>query len=156
MGKAILVILIIAALFIPVVLLAIFKKVVGKQNFEEREKKMDSYKRAKINTSVNASTFAQLWSPDNAFGHGGGVKGHHLYNDSNRQNEKGVSKNSLNSKKSVPECFTILGFDSKPSEDKLKNRYRELVKKYHPDKPDGDSEFFEAINEAYKMAKKYY
>lgn len=156
MGKAILVIAIIAVLFIPFILLAIFKKVVGKQNFEEREKKMDSYKRAKINTSVSANTFAQLWSPNNAFGHGGNMKGYHANNDLNRQNEKGASKDSLNRKKSIPECFAILGFDSKPSEDKLKNRYRELVKKYHPDKPDGDSEFFEAINEAYKMAKKYY
>lgn len=156
MGKIVLAIVIIGVLFIPVILLAAFKSFVGKQNFEEREKKMDNYQRSKIRSSLSANTFAQLWSPNNSFGHGGDANGYHRHSDLGNSSKRATTNSNFKNKNTVPECFAILGFNSKPSEDKLKNRYRELVKKYHPDKPDGDSEFFEAVNEAYKTAKKYY
>jgi curved DNA-binding protein CbpA len=39
--------------------------------------------------------------------------------------------------------------DATPSE--IKKAYRILVKKYHPDKPDGDAEMFELISHAYNI-----
>ena len=37
----------------------------------------------------------------------------------------------------------------------LKERYLKLSKRYHPDMPEGDTERFREINEAYKIVQKY-
>lgn len=59
---------------------------------------------------------------------------------------------ALNQNK-FPCCFSILEFSTQPTEQELKTRYRELVKKYHPDKG-GDAEKFEEISKAYNDALK--
>ena len=52
----------------------------------------------------------------------------------------------------VPACFKTLGFDTIPTEDELKSRYREFVKKNHPD-VGGDEEKFKTYQHAYEQAK---
>ena len=51
--------------------------------------------------------------------------------------------------------YKVLGFDTnKVTIDEIKNAYREMAKKYHPDRNVGDSsseEIFKEINEAYKV-----
>ena len=59
---------------------------------------------------------------------------------------------ALNQNK-FPCCLSILEFSTQPTEQELKTRYRELVKKYHPDKG-GDAEKFEEISKAYNDALK--
>ena len=49
--------------------------------------------------------------------------------------------------------FEVLGLDpnKKYTPEEMKARYRELAKKYHPDKEGGDAEKFREIDHAYKM-----
>lgn len=54
----------------------------------------------------------------------------------------------------VPECLVVLGFTEIPHEEELRARYRELVKKSHPDKG-GSSEQFQVILKAYQEALGY-
>lgn len=51
----------------------------------------------------------------------------------------------------LPSFFTVLGFTEIPTEEELKKRYRQLVKKEHPDRG-GDVEKYEEITKAYKEA----
>lgn len=101
---------------------------------------------------MHAEDYAKIWNPGQF-----GVKPEKFYKD-NRKINKNYEKTSreIPPKNSIPECFKILGFDKKPSEEELKKSYRNLVKKYHPDKNSGNSDAFEEINKAYKEAKRYY
>ena len=45
--------------------------------------------------------------------------------------------------------YEILGVDKKSTQDDIKKAYRNLSKKYHPDKNGGDDSKFKEINEAY-------
>lgn len=50
--------------------------------------------------------------------------------------------------------YTILGVDKKASKDEIKNSFRKLAMKYHPDKTKGDKnaeEKFKEVNEAYEV-----
>lgn len=52
--------------------------------------------------------------------------------------------------------YKVLGVERKASEDQIKRAYRELAKKYHPDRNPGDKsaeEKFKSINEAYEVLK---
>lgn len=52
--------------------------------------------------------------------------------------------------------YKVLGVDRQASEDQIKRAYRDLAKKYHPDKNPGDKaaeEKFKSINEAYEVLK---
>ncbi len=52
--------------------------------------------------------------------------------------------------------YKVLGVDRKASEDQIKRAYRDLAKKYHPDRNPGDKsseEKFKSINEAYEVLK---
>lgn len=49
-------------------------------------------------------------------------------------------------------ALMVLGFDPRkpvPPEDVLKDRYRNLAKTYHPDRPAGDARKMQSINKAY-------
>lgn len=48
-----------------------------------------------------------------------------------------------------------LGLISKTSRARLKQKYIELSKKYHPDMPEGDEQKFKEVNEAYKLLSEY-
>ena len=50
--------------------------------------------------------------------------------------------------------YEVLGIDSKASESEIKNAFRSLARKYHPDKNPGDGEAeskFKEIQEAYAI-----
>lgn len=50
--------------------------------------------------------------------------------------------------------YTVLGVDKKASKDEIKNSFRKLAMKYHPDKTKGDKkaeEKFKEVNEAYEV-----
>ncbi len=50
-----------------------------------------------------------------------------------------------------PSCFDVLGIDAITPADEIKRRFRELAKRYHPDRG-GRQEDFVAINHAYVQA----
>lgn len=154
---------IIVCVAIPSILMLIVKQLTkNKKRIKEPD---GTYKKTDVSRSkaYKAEDFAKLWNPASMFNHQsmenlehkGKVSQNNYYNDKNNDNKN--TKSQLHKEESnTPECFKILGFDKKPSEEELKSKYRELVKKYHPDKTGGDSEMFESINEAYKLAKRYY
>lgn len=47
--------------------------------------------------------------------------------------------------------YKIIGVQSNATSSEIKAAYRELAKKYHPDKNPKEAEFFKKINEAYKV-----
>ena len=49
--------------------------------------------------------------------------------------------------------YSILGVDKGIPQDDLKKTYKELSKKYHPDKKGGNEEKFKEISEAYDTLK---
>ncbi len=51
------------------------------------------------------------------------------------------------------DCYEALELDESANEDDLKNAYRKLAKKYHPDYKDGDKEKFEQVKLAYDTLK---
>lgn len=47
--------------------------------------------------------------------------------------------------------YNILGVGRNATQDEIKKAYRELSKKYHPDRKDGNEEKFKEVNEAYSV-----
>lgn len=52
-----------------------------------------------------------------------------------------------------PECLRFFGFTDFPTEKELKDKYREMAKKCHPDRG-GDPEEFRKVNQNYEEALK--
>lgn len=59
---------------------------------------------------------------------------------------------ALPAPKKIPKCFVVLGFDSVPTFDELKEQYRKLAMITHPDKS-GTSKIFNMYTKAYNEAK---
>lgn len=55
----------------------------------------------------------------------------------------------------IKKAYNVIGLDQSSSEDDLKNKYKELAKKYHPDIYKEDPEKFKQINEAYQFIQEY-
>ncbi|MCD6471460.1 molecular chaperone DnaJ [bacterium] len=51
----------------------------------------------------------------------------------------------------MEDYYKILGVDKNASSQEIKEAFRKLAQKYHPDKPGGDAEKFKKINEAYQV-----
>lgn len=49
--------------------------------------------------------------------------------------------------------YDILDIDENSSQEEIKKKYKELVIKYHPDKNDGNEEYFVKIKNAYETLK---
>lgn len=47
--------------------------------------------------------------------------------------------------------YDVLGLKKNATQDEIKKAFRELSKKYHPDKKDGNEEKFKEVNEAYSI-----
>ena len=47
--------------------------------------------------------------------------------------------------------YEILGVDKNATQNEIKKAFRDLSKKYHPDRPTGDEEKFKEVNEAYSI-----
>lgn len=47
--------------------------------------------------------------------------------------------------------YDVLGVNKNATQDEIKKAYRNLSKKYHPDRKDGDEEKFKEVNEAYSI-----
>ncbi len=58
--------------------------------------------------------------------------------------------------KNLPDCYHILGVQKGASQKEIKNAYRQLSLKYHPDrnKGDADGEKFKQITEAYQLLRR--
>lgn len=70
-----------------------------------------------------------------------------------KDNNNDLLESPTLSNNSFPKCLSDLGFSTYPTEQELKTKYRELVKKYHPDKG-GDAKDFEKVSKAYNEALK--
>ncbi len=57
--------------------------------------------------------------------------------------------------KEFEKAVDVLGLITKTSKSKVKQRYKELSKKYHPDVSDENEEKFQEINKSYKIIIKY-
>jgi preprotein translocase subunit Sec63 len=57
--------------------------------------------------------------------------------------------------KKFEESLDILKIVSRATNDEVKQQYKKLSRKYHPDMQDGDIEKFKEINEAYKVVQYY-
>ena len=55
----------------------------------------------------------------------------------------------------IVEAMDILGLPGMITRDDLKKRYRELARRYHPDRVNGDSLEMEKINRAYELLSEY-
>ncbi len=51
----------------------------------------------------------------------------------------------------MDDYYQILGVPENADEETIKKAFRELAKKYHPDRPGGDAEKFKKIVEAYRV-----
>jgi len=51
----------------------------------------------------------------------------------------------------MEDYYKILGVDRNASQEEIRDAFRRLAQKYHPDKPTGDAEKFKKINEAYQV-----
>ena len=51
------------------------------------------------------------------------------------------------------ECHNILGVQAGASQKEIKNAYRQLSLKYHPDRNKGDGEAFKKVTEAYQQLR---
>lgn len=51
----------------------------------------------------------------------------------------------------MDDYYQILGVPENADEETIKKAFRELAKKYHPDRPGGDAEKFKKIAEAYRV-----
>lgn len=143
----------IACIGIPLILVLGVNNVIKKKiNIKDKDLDLSRNKKGFEYRAQKASSYAKIWNPSQVFGHKSMEKKRDMpINDVGVKTQKRPTAHN-----STPECFFVLGFEKKPTEDELKSRYRALVKKYHPDKSDGDVEFFEEINKAYNTAKKYY
>ena len=55
----------------------------------------------------------------------------------------------------IEEALEILGLPKMVTAEEVKHRYRELAKRYHPDRPGGEAERMERIQRAYELLKAY-
>ncbi len=55
----------------------------------------------------------------------------------------------------ITEAMEILGLPSMITKDDLKRRYRDLARRYHPDRKSGDAVKMEQINRAYELLSDY-
>ena len=55
----------------------------------------------------------------------------------------------------IEEALETLGLPKMVTAREVKRRYRELAKRYHPDRPEGDAEKMESIQQAYELLKSY-
>ena len=55
----------------------------------------------------------------------------------------------------ILEAMDILGLPNMITRDDLKQRYRELAKRYHPDRVDGNSKEMDRIIRAYELLLEY-
>ena len=55
----------------------------------------------------------------------------------------------------IEHAYNILGCRVGDGRDKIKESYRQLAKKYHPDMAEGDKDRFIEINNAYNLLNKY-
>ena len=83
----------------------------------------------------------------------------HLYNENKRlrdENHNLKRGNQFNSSTSLHNIkpLEVLGFKEQPTKEELKNRYRSISQKIHPDKEDGSEFIMKLINEAYEQLKK--
>jgi len=56
-----------------------------------------------------------------------------------------------NTKNMEKDYYNVLGVDKKASKDDIKNAFRKLAHKYHPDKGNGNEEKFKEVTEAYSV-----
>jgi curved DNA-binding protein CbpA len=55
----------------------------------------------------------------------------------------------------IREALEVLGLPSLVTRKEIKDRYRQLALRYHPDRHEGDAEKMEAINRAYETLMEY-
>lgn len=75
------------------------------------------------------------------------------YQGGYQNNDHYDSAMNSNSKSLLDEAYSVFGLTSKASDEEVKKKYRELAKKYHPDKNMGDIEAqaeMTKINNAYE------
>jgi len=83
----------------------------------------------------------------------------HLHNENKRlldENYKLRIGNQFNSFTSINNIkpLEVLGFKKQPTKEELKNRYRSISQKIHPDKDNGSEFIMKLVNEAYEQLKK--
>lgn len=59
------------------------------------------------------------------------------------------------SAKKIQEALEVLGLPTMVTRKEVKKRYRELARRYHPDRPGGDTEKMAEVQRAYELLETY-
>ena len=127
-------------------------------DFDKMNQNQNQNKKQHNNYQHNPSTFGNNNSYKSSKSENTTYAKHTTQNEKTnvKQNQSYVQKNWV-SKHELKSEFNLLGFYKEvPTIEEVKDRYKKLIFKFHPDRYDGDPNKAIEINEAYQMIKDFF